>query len=207
MRQVGIECIAMYAWVYLVVWANVQGIVVYGSFVIGTILPALLYLHYVDRKNLCEYLQMRMDKWLCGISWGVGFSLLFTGVSLTKAMLIGEGRLGFFWPVDYWLNSVIAASAVEELFFRGFLLNKLAGSVSFCNANFVVSIMFIVIHIPVWAADGILGWDMLNNAIYIGTLSGIFGYLYYRTQSLWTPVILHATNNYLTLVTIGMVYK
>lgn len=197
----------MYIWVYLVVWATVQGAIVYGSFAIGTLLPVLLYLYYVDKKNLCDYLQLRIEKWLGGIGWGIGFGLLLAGVSLTKAILIGEGRLGFDWPIDYWLHSVIVASTVEELFFRGFLLNKLTESGNFLNANLIVSLLFIVIHIPVWCADGSLGWDMLNNSIYIGTLSGIFGYLYYRTQSLWTPVILHAANNYLTLVTIGMVYK
>ncbi|HWR41858.1 CPBP family intramembrane glutamic endopeptidase [Sporomusa sp.] len=206
MRIISVECIVMYIWVFLIVWVNVQT-TISGSFIIGITLPMLLYIHYVDRKNLSEYLQIRMDRCLCGISWGLGFSLLFAGVSLSKAMIIGHGKLWFTWPVDYWLNSVIAASTVEELFFRGFLLNKLIERINLFSANVVVSIMFVVIHIPVWLADGILGWNMLGNAMYIGTLSGLFGYLYCRTQSLWTPIILHAANNYLTLVTIGVVYQ
>jgi membrane protease YdiL (CAAX protease family) len=206
LRKIGIECIVLYVWVFLIVWVNVQNTIT-GSFIIGTILPMLLYIHYVDRKRISDYLRLRVDRWLCGISWGLGLGLVFISISLTKAVLMGQGKLWFAWPAGYWLNPVITASTVEELFFRGFLLNKFAEKTSFFRANFLVSLMFIALHIPVWSTSGIVGWNILGNATYVGILSGLFGYLYYRTQSLWTPIILHAANNYLTLITVGMVYQ
>lgn len=205
MGQVYIDCAALYAWVYIIVWTNVQDSIT-GSFTAGIVLPALLYLHYVDRKCLIECLGLKLNTWSAGIGWGLAFGVVFAAASLAKALLLGQGNFWLTWPVEYWLSSVVAASVVEEVFFRGFLLHKLTGVLSFWTANVLVSSMFAAIHIPVWLSDGLGGGEMASHAAYVGTLSLIFGYIYYRVQSLWAPIILHAVNNYLTLITIAITY-
>jgi uncharacterized protein len=89
--------------------------------------------------------------------------------------------------------AVIAAPVVEELLFRGFLQRAL------------------IHRLPVWAAIGLssLGFAIIHGQPYaipgLMSLSIAFGYLYYRTGSLRTNIILHMANNaFALLITLGM---
>lgn len=83
------------------------------------------------------------------------------------------------------LSSVLVYPILEELVFRGIVLEHLLQKV------------------PAWAAIGIsslwFGLYHLNPEQIVGTfvLGGLFAYLYYRTRSLWLPIIAHVFNNLL----------
>jgi membrane protease YdiL (CAAX protease family) len=82
----------------------------------------------------------------------------------------------------------IAAPVVEELLFRGFLQNALAKYVPIWGAIFLSSFLFALVHGQPYAIPGLM------------SLSIAFGYLYHRTGSLRTNIILHMANNVLALV-------
>lgn len=77
----------------------------------------------------------------------------------------------------------IAAPVVEELLFRGLLQNAVAKYVPFWAAILLSSFLFAVVHLQLYAIPGLM------------SLSIAFGYLYHRTGSLRTNIILHMANN------------
>jgi len=83
---------------------------------------------------------------------------------------------------------VIMAPIVEEVLFRGFLQNALAKYVPFWAAILLSSFLFAVVHLQPYAIPGLM------------SLSLAFGYLYHRTGSLRTNIILHMANNAFALV-------
>ncbi|MEY3634487.1 MAG: hypothetical protein RLZZ61_897 [Pseudomonadota bacterium] len=82
----------------------------------------------------------------------------------------------------------IAAPVVEELLFRGFLQNALTKYVPIWGAILLSSFLFALVHLQPYAIPGLM------------SLSIAFGYLYHRTGSLRTNIILHMANNAFALV-------
>jgi membrane protease YdiL (CAAX protease family) len=82
----------------------------------------------------------------------------------------------------------IMAPIVEEVLFRGFLQNALAKYVPFWAAILLSSFLFAVVHLQPYAIPGLM------------SLSLAFGYLYHRTGSLRTNIILHMANNAFALL-------
>jgi membrane protease YdiL (CAAX protease family) len=77
----------------------------------------------------------------------------------------------------------IAAPLVEELLFRGLLQNALARFIPIWPAILLSSFAFAAVHLQPYAIPGLM------------TLSIAFGYLYHRTGSLRTNILLHMLNN------------
>jgi len=82
----------------------------------------------------------------------------------------------------------IAAPIVEELLFRGLLQNALAKYVPIWGAILLSSLLFALVHLQLYAIPALM------------TLSIAFGYLYHRTGSLRTNIILHMANNVFALL-------
>jgi len=82
----------------------------------------------------------------------------------------------------------IAAPIVEELLFRGLLQNALAKYVPVWGAILLSSLLFALVHLQLYAIPALM------------SLSIAFGYLYHRTGSLRTNIILHMANNVFALV-------
>ncbi len=86
------------------------------------------------------------------------------------------------------LMLVILAPVMEEMLFRGILLEAVRSKYSSGRAIVVSALMFGVIHfIP----------QQVVNAFVIGL---ILGYIYVRTDSLWPVIIIHALNNAMAYV-------
>jgi uncharacterized protein len=87
----------------------------------------------------------------------------------------------------------VAAPLVEELLFRGLLQNALARYLPIWGAIILSSLAFALVHLQLYAIPGLM------------SLSIAFGYLYHRTGSLRTNIILHMANNaFALLLTQGM---
>jgi uncharacterized protein len=82
----------------------------------------------------------------------------------------------------------VAAPVVEELLFRGLLQNALARYLPIWGAIILSSFLFSLVHLQPYAIPGLM------------SLSIAFGYLYHRTGSLRTNIILHMANNALALI-------
>jgi membrane protease YdiL (CAAX protease family) len=86
------------------------------------------------------------------------------------------------------LVAVVMAPLFEELFFRGFLFKGLARSWGWLPAAFVSAAVFGVAHLQ------------LTVFIPIVALGVALAWVYQRTGSLWTSIVLHAIFNGLSVI-------
>ena len=127
------------------------------------------------------------------ILWGFVMVLL-TGVVIEPllelfpdAFLKMIDKMGMHggWSI---LMLVVLAPVMEEVLFRGILLESVRSKHSAGRAIVVSALMFGVIHlIP----------QQVVNAFVIGL---ILGYIYVRTESLWPVIVIHALNNAMAYV-------
>jgi membrane protease YdiL (CAAX protease family) len=97
-------------------------------------------------------------------------------------------------PLDWillLLGVVIIASISEELLFRGFLQVSLEKKGDITRAVILSSVTWTIIHVnPYWA-------------IQIFITGVIIGFLAWRTKSVFPSMIVHATNNFISLLVIN----
>ncbi len=158
------------------------------------VLPVFLYLHYVDRVNPLEYLKLKQH-WKRGILVGLAISLLnFLG------MVLRFGPPHFSMQYITW-NSILSTSLligfIEEIPFRGLILQKFQEKWPFWQANLFSSLLFLGIHLPGWLSLHILS---LNEVISIFLLGVIFAAAFYYSKTLWTSIIAHSLNDFLSFV-------
>ncbi|MDO5656043.1 MAG: type II CAAX endopeptidase family protein [Flavobacteriaceae bacterium] len=83
----------------------------------------------------------------------------------------------------------ILAPILEELIFRGLILRgMLQHGINPWFAIIFTSLLFGIAHMNPWQFFG------------AGLLGSVFGYIYWRTQSLWLVIFLHALNNTIAYV-------
>lgn len=127
------------------------------------------------------------------ILWGFVMVLL-TGVVIEPVLelfpdaflkIIDKMGMHGGWSI---LMLVVLAPVMEEVLFRGILLESVRSKHSAGRAIVVSALMFGVIHlIP----------QQVVNAFAIGL---ILGYIYVRTESLWPVIVIHALNNAMAYV-------
>ena len=127
------------------------------------------------------------------ILWGFVMVLL-TGVVIEPVLelfpdaflkMIDKMGMNGGWSI---LMLVVLAPVMEEVLFRGILLESVRSKHSAGRAIVVSALMFGVIHlIP----------QQVVNAFAIGL---ILGYIYVRTESLWPVIVIHALNNAMAYV-------
>lgn len=109
---------------------------------------------------------------------------------------------GLFFTLFYLFGQIVNAF-MEESIFRGVMLPQLMRRFSFGKANALQAFLFGLAHL-VWpliswvsgqatAGEAIAEAGFLMVATTVGGL--VFGYLYYRTDSLWTSVFAHLIDN------------
>lgn len=110
--------------------------------------------------------------------------LIIWGLTL---LLSGEESSLSFWIIlQLFLMVVIAAPIAEELFFRGFVLNKWAEKYSIGKGIFWSSFFFMIIHIP----------SLMIPQLLIGIFCSI---IYVKTKRLIYPIFAHALYNFLVV--------
>ncbi len=158
------------------------------------VVPVFLYLRYIDYVNPVAYLKLNRY-WKRALLIGLALSLLnFLGMLL---------RFGPPHPSMHYVtwNSVLSTSVLigffEEIPFRGFILQKLQEKFHFWIANLLSSLLFLGIHLPGWILLHVLTWW---NVISIFVLGVIFAVIFYSSKTLWSSIITHSLNDFLSSV-------
>ncbi len=102
----------------------------------------------------------------------------------------------------YFAGQILNAFT-EECIFRGILLPQFMRRMSFWKANLAQASLFAVAHLVWPMSSWVLGRATLPEALaeagllLVFTAVGglIFGYSYYRTNNLWTPLLAHLIDN------------
>lgn len=144
-----------------------------------------------------------------GIHWGIrriSMPMILWGVVLMLASgVVLEPLLALFPTEAYdgvtdaigfggWaiLSTVIAAPILEEILFRGLVFESCAERYGKGVALLISSLLFGIVHgIPV----------QIINAFVVGL---ILGYIYLKTRSLLSVIILHAVNNGIAYATLTL---
>lgn len=158
------------------------------------VLPVLLYLTYVDGVNPFDYLKLK-DHWKRGV---------IIGVLLSVINLIGTTiRFGIPHPTAQSLtwNSVIGTSIliglIEEIPYRGFMLQKFTERYRFWPAAAISSILFLSIHLPGWISLHLLS---AGSVVFVFVFGAVMAIVFRYGKSLWGPIIAHSANDFIAFV-------
>ena len=158
------------------------------------VLPVFLYLPYVDGLNPIEYLKLSQH-WRRGVIVGLGLSLLNLAGSM---MRFGWPQLGvhsFTW--NSLLSTSILIGFVEEIPYRGFILQKLTEYYGFWVAAVISSVLFLAMHLPGWFSLHLLDAGTVLSVLIFGFVMAL---VFRFTRSLWAPIITHSTNDFIAFV-------
>lgn len=194
--------------------------VVVGSFLLASMMqtrgvaaptPDMTFIYYLIQMlpPICFVMWLRRRAGLGNaVRWGaksVNAPIILWGFLLLMATsIVLEPLLSLFPTGAYenvtdslglggWaiLSTVVAAPVLEELFFRGLVLESCRERFGSRVAVLVSALLFGLIHIvPV----------QMVNAFVVGI---ILGYIYLKTGSLLSVIILHAINNAIAYVTLA----
>jgi uncharacterized protein len=158
------------------------------------VLPVWWYLRRVDRVDPLEFLQLKRN-WKRGVLVGLALGLLiFLGTWLRHGPPRPD-RQSVTW------NSLLCTSVligfIEEIPFRGFILQKLTGWVGFWAANLLSSLLFLAIHLPGWLA---LGGFRVETALTIFIFGALMALVLRYSRSLWGCILAHSLNDCISAV-------
>ena len=147
---------------------------------------------------------MRISRPHASFAWVIPLAgTLFVVWYVLLDQIVGDGMLAGVAPAVVLFTLLSPATLVEEVFFRGFLLNKLWQSMGFWRANMASSSLFALVHFPGWfALDRALPL-VATDTLGLLVLGMVFSWAMKKTGSLWTAYILHALNNLLVVVILG----
>jgi membrane protease YdiL (CAAX protease family) len=162
------------------------------------VLPVWLYLRVVDGVEPSHYLKLRHR-----VRRGVVIALVLTALNLAGSILrFGPPHLDVervTW--NSVLGTSILVGVIEEIPYRGFILQTLAERMNFWAANLLTSVLFLSIHVPGWLALDRLRPETMASVFIFSIVMGIaFRY----ADSLWAPTIAHSTNDFLSFVLFKM---
>ena len=117
------------------------------------------------------------------------------------------GILGGFSFTMFYLFGQIVNAIMEESIFRGVMLPNLMQRFKFWQANILQAILFGLAHLVWPLSDWLRGKSTAGEAmaaagslLFAATIGGlVFGYLFYRTDSLWTAILAHFVDNAVSL--------
>lgn len=126
------------------------------------------------------------------------YLLIIIAFAAHHAMLMFRFNGGISIKSGFSFVDVVIAASVglsEEMVFRGYLLNAALKENNMLN-NIIAaacnSILFLMIHFPVWYRKGVLITYLSNGSfIQIIVLSLIFSFVFIKTKSIVIPAILH----------------
>ena len=102
---------------------------------------------------------------------------------LIEILLDMSDRSMFYWII----TGVVMAPILEEIIFRGIVLDGLLKNYSPAKAILISSILFAAVHLNPWQ-------------FVTAFIGGLFiGWVYYRTRNLAYAIIIHAANNFFAL--------
>ena len=109
---------------------------------------------------------------------------------------------GLYFSLFYIFGQIVNAP-MEESIFRGVMLPNLMRRFKFWQANILQAVLFGLAHLVFPLSDWLKGRATTGDAIATAislmvatTIGGlVFGYLYYRTDNLWTAIFAHFVDN------------
>jgi len=136
-----------------------------------------------------DYLKLKNNP-LKGCFHGLFISSIFVLFLIVKNIILGWKPINFHLGV-LWIG-VFMVGILEEIPFRGVLLQSLSPHMKFWAANLLTTVIFIMLHMPTWTFSNINILQAIKSTL---IFSMALGYLFKEYDSLWVPIICHSVFN------------
>lgn len=164
------------------------------------VIPVILLVKIVEKSDPFSYLGLRYN-FKKGLKWAGWISIILVTYFILLNLVVLKNDIVFNMSFNEWLNTILLVGITEEIVFRGFLLRKLMESFRFWKANTITSLLFVSIHFPIWFYKGLFEFPhVLSSIVTVFILGIIFGYIYNKTNSLWSVIIIHSLYNLLVSI-------
>jgi len=151
----------------------------------------------IHRKRKLIPLGIQKSNFYRNIRVGVFFSfVLFTELILLKLFL---GQKILFRGFNLYLLLIsIATGFVEEVTFRGFIMNQLRKYVGGLKANVVTSVLFLLIHLPMVVFVTNANYSQIGAFLFLSASLGfVEGIVYLKTNGVVASIFSHSLWNFL----------
>jgi CAAX protease family protein len=156
--------------------------------------PVFLYLRYIDDVEPLEYLQLKH-----GVRRAVTIAAALTAFNLLGSVLrFGLPQLSMervTW--NSMLGTSFLVGFIEEIPYRGFMLQKIAERTGFWIGTLITSVLFLAIHLPGWLALHMFRTETAATVFVFGLVMAL---VFRYSKSLWAPILTHSANDFLTFV-------
>lgn len=182
-----------------------QLVLIFGLLVV---IPILWYV-FVNKctlKEIFSRLKLKLENIDSAFLWGILAAIIsFILIFAVEVVLIGLGQSSqdlsnipdlqklFSWPTLFFL--VAFQPIAEEIFFRGFLFEKIENYAGGAIAIFITAFLFGLSH---------LSYGKIFPVVMPIFMGIILGYVVYRTKNLCSSIVAHITFN-ITAVTLAYI--
>lgn len=166
--------------------------------VIGTVIrivlflgPALLITRYFYREKITEAFALNTPQ-KKGVYIAIAYMILLIADAFVTRHVVFTRNIWILLNIPF-------APIIEELVFRGFLLTKLEKQMDGMQAIVVSAIVFTVLHYPGWIVLSHMSFIVLvMNSAQVFIFGFILGFIKRQSKSVYTGIVLHIVNNFLT---------
>jgi uncharacterized protein len=165
--------------------------------------PALYYLKKFAGCEPLAYLKLttrgRRRDYLAALALSLIF---FVGMICLARFGVGQhlSALAQMRTLLVPVLSNVVSSALEEILFRGFILQQLWARIGFWSANLTTALLFVLVHWPNWLWTGGFHAGLLVTSLSVFILALFLGYLLRLTNSLWPSIAAHVVNNLISIL-------
>lgn len=131
-----------------------------------------------------------------GVLWGIAVTivilLIYIAVLAGYGLYAGKSLTFNKLSYSFVLIQLLLVALPEEVFFRGYLQQKLGNTV---KGVIFVSLLFALAHFVTLCLGGGHGLSVCSQAVLTFFPSLVMGYLYMSTGTLWASIIFHFLAN------------
>lgn len=167
------------------------------------LIPIFLFIIFVLKKNPVKFLKLWPE-----VNRGV-----FCGIIISAVHIFLYCSLRYWWnntlTINFnvtlltFLDHSLFAGLVEEIMFRGLILQTLNEVFNFKTSNILNAILFVLMHIPYWYFGTQFSLPLASiiyDFFFIFVVGLFWGFVTKKTNSLWTSIIHHSVNNALVIL-------
>jgi membrane protease YdiL (CAAX protease family) len=129
---------------------------------------------------------------LTGLAVTIAILLVYTAVLAGYGLYAGKSLTFNKLSYSFILIQLLLVALPEEIFFRGYLQQKLGNTV---KGIIAVSLLFALAHFVTLCLGGGHGLSVCSQAVLTFFPSLVMGYLYMSTGTLWASIIFHFLAN------------
>lgn len=161
--------------------------------------PVLIYL-IISGANPFDYLKLRKNI-LKGVLWGIVIGCGILVINILRVYLSwGVVTMNLDISRDFWWKGIILVGLSEEVFFRGFVLQKINERTGFWVANCIAAVLFVLVHVVGWILLNQMLEPKVQDMIVLFIFSLLQGFVLKKTKSLWACMIIHSFNNFTSVI-------